>query len=198
MTKRLNESIMEPLELDSSALKDALDQLDVPSYVLDMAGIVRWTNTAAKAIFGDQVGESYLLSIADEDRDRARERFARRIFGVRGSTYEIAVSSGDRGRVRLQVHSTPLRVGSRIVGVFGLAIPLEIEGTADDSDVLTRRQIEIVRLLAAGESTDSIAAELGIAIDTVRNHIRNLLRRLGVHSRIEAVVEARRRGFVRR
>jgi DNA-binding NarL/FixJ family response regulator len=63
--------------------------------------------------------------------------------------------------------------------------------------VLTRRQIEFVRLLAAGESTESMAAELGIAIDTVRNHIRNLLRRLGVHSRIEAVVEAQRRGFLR-
>lgn len=64
--------------------------------------------------------------------------------------------------------------------------------------MLTRRQIEIVRLLAAGETTEAIAAELGITIDTVRNHVRNVLRRLGVDSRIEAVVEAQRRGFLRR
>lgn len=188
----------EPLELDSGALRDALDQLEVPSYVLDATGIVRWTNTAAKAIFGDQIGESYLVAIADEDRDRAKDRFARRIFGVPGGSYEIAVSNGDRGRVRLQVHSAPLRVGRDIVGIFGLAIPLEVESIAADTDVLTRRQIEVVRLLAAGETTESIAADLGIAIDTVRNHVRNVLRRLDVHSRIEALVEAQRRGLLRR
>src|SRR4051794_4781022 len=120
MTKRPSES-MRPFELDNSALKDALDRLEVPSYVLDTAGIVRWTSTAAKAIFGDRLGESYLVSIADEDRDRAKERFARRIFGVQGNSYEIAVSNEEHGRVRLQIHSTPLRAGSRIVGIFGLA-----------------------------------------------------------------------------
>jgi hypothetical protein len=77
MTKRPNER-MEPLGLDGSALKDALDRLEVPSYVVDVAGIVRWTSTAAKGIFGDQIGKSYLVSIVDEDRARARERFARR------------------------------------------------------------------------------------------------------------------------
>lgn len=92
MTKRLNARI-EPLELDNLALTDALDQLEVPSYVLDAAGIVRWTNRAAKAIFGDRIGESYLVSIADEDRDRAKERSTRRVFGVQGSTYEIAVGA---------------------------------------------------------------------------------------------------------
>lgn len=197
MTKRPNERT-EPLELEGSALEDALDRLEVPSYVLDVAGVVRWTSTAAKAMFGDRIGESYLASIADEDRDRAKERFARRIFGVQGSSYEIAVSNGDHGRVRLRVHSTPLRAGGRIVGIFGLAIPVEVESTADGDDVLTRRQLEIVRLIAAGRTTESIAADLGITIDTVRNHVRNVLRRLGVHSRIGAVVEAQRRGFLRR
>ena len=197
MTKQPNAK-NEPLELDNVALTDALEQLEVPSYVLDATGIVRWTNSAAKAIFGDRTGESYLVSIADEDRDRAKERFTRRVFGVQGSSYEIAVSSGDHRRVRMQVHSAPLRVGGRIVGVFGLAIPFGVESTVDGDGVLTRRQIEIVRLLAAGETTDSMAADLGITIDTVRNHVRNVLQRLGVHSRIEAVAEAQRRGFLGR
>jgi PAS domain S-box-containing protein len=197
MTQRPNERI-DPLELNNSALKNALDHLGVPCYVLDDAGIIRWTNEATKTIFGDQVGESYLVSIADEDRNRAKERFARRLFGIQGSSYEIAVSNGDRWRVRMQIHSAPLRSGSRVVGIFGLAIPIEVERTADDDGLLTRRQIEIVRLLGNGMTTESIAADLGITIDTVRNHIRNLLRRLGVHSRIEAVIEAQRRGLLRR
>ena len=81
MTKLPNERT-EPLELDNLVLRDALDQLEVPSYVLDAAGVIRWTNAAAKAIFGDRTGESYLGSVADEDRDRAKERFARRIYSA--------------------------------------------------------------------------------------------------------------------
>ena len=61
---------------------------------------------------------------------------------------------------------------------------------------LTPRQAEVLRHLASGCSTDQIAARLGISVETVRNHIRDLLKRLGVHSRLEAVVEGRRRGLV--
>ncbi|HEY0414835.1 MAG TPA: LuxR C-terminal-related transcriptional regulator [Gaiellaceae bacterium] len=41
-----------------------------------------------------------------------------------------------------------------------------------------------------------MAEELGVAEDTLRNHVRQLLRRLGVHSRLAAVVEGRRRGLL--
>jgi DNA-binding NarL/FixJ family response regulator len=47
-----------------------------------------------------------------------------------------------------------------------------------------------------GHSTEQIASSLGIAPDTVRNHIRRLLRALGVHSRLEAVALAVRDGLV--
>jgi DNA-binding CsgD family transcriptional regulator len=51
-------------------------------------------------------------------------------------------------------------------------------------------------MLAEGESTEEIAAGLGVALETARNHIRALFGRLEVHSRLEAVVEARRRGLL--
>jgi DNA-binding CsgD family transcriptional regulator len=41
-----------------------------------------------------------------------------------------------------------------------------------------------------------IADALGISRETVRNHVRGILRTLGVHSRLEAVVEAHRRGLL--
>ena len=57
---------------------------------------------------------------------------------------------------------------------------------------LTPRQTEVLRLLEQGRSTQQIANELHLSIDTVRNHIRHLLQALDVHSRIEAVAVARR------
>jgi len=49
----------------------------------------------------------------------------------------------------------------------------------------------VLRLLEQGRSTKQIAQELHLSSETVRNHIRHLLRALGVHSRLEAVAIAR-------
>ena len=49
----------------------------------------------------------------------------------------------------------------------------------------------MLRLLERGHSTKQIGQELHLSNETVRNHIRNLLRALGVHSRLEAVAAAR-------
>jgi PAS domain S-box-containing protein len=57
---------------------------------------------------------------------------------------------------------------------------------------LTRREREVLRLLASGCSTDSVAEKLFISPATARNHIRHLLGKLGVHSRLEAVTLALR------
>ena len=56
---------------------------------------------------------------------------------------------------------------------------------------LTPRQVEVLRLLEQGHSTEQIAAELHLSKETVRNHIRRLFKALGVHSRLEAVAAAR-------
>lgn len=61
---------------------------------------------------------------------------------------------------------------------------------------LSPREIEVLRLLAAGTSTAAIAQRLGIAAVTVRNHVQRLLDRLGAHSRLEAVARARERGWL--
>jgi DNA-binding NarL/FixJ family response regulator len=80
--------------------------------------------------------------------------------------------------------------GERVVGVFGL-----FEGRPDDTPTalphLTPRQTEVLRLLEHGRSTKQIAAELHLSPETVRNHIRRLLKALGVNSRLEAVAAAR-------
>ena len=50
--------------------------------------------------------------------------------------------------------------------------------------------------LAKGMTGPAIAAALNIAPNTVRTHIRNLIEKLGVHSRLEAVSHALRRGLI--
>src|SRR4051812_27630736 len=57
---------------------------------------------------------------------------------------------------------------------------------------LTPREWEVLDLLCAGKSTDDIADSLVLSSETVRSHIKNLLRKLGVSSRQAAVEEARR------
>ncbi|HEX9617185.1 MAG TPA: response regulator transcription factor [Anaerolineales bacterium] len=61
---------------------------------------------------------------------------------------------------------------------------------------LTPREYEILNGLARGKSGLVIAAELNIAPLTVRTHIRNLLAKLGVHSRLEAVAFSLRNGLI--
>jgi DNA-binding NarL/FixJ family response regulator len=57
---------------------------------------------------------------------------------------------------------------------------------------LTPREWEVLDLLCTGQSTDDIADTLVLSSETVRSHIKNLLRKLGVRSRQAAVEEARR------
>ena len=56
---------------------------------------------------------------------------------------------------------------------------------------LTPREKEVLRLMAEGTSSRDIAARLGISYTTVRTHIRSLGSKLGVHSKLEAIVKAR-------
>ena len=62
--------------------------------------------------------------------------------------------------------------------------------------VLTVREREVLAHLSEGFGARQIADGLGVSIATVRNHIRSILRKLGCHSQLEAVAEARRRGLV--
>ena len=55
---------------------------------------------------------------------------------------------------------------------------------------LTDREMEVLRLVAQGLNNRDIAKELFISENTVKNHIRNILEKLHLHSRMEAVVYA--------
>ncbi len=59
---------------------------------------------------------------------------------------------------------------------------------ADPIYSLTDREMDVLRLIATGLSNKQIAGQLFISEETVKVHIRNLLRKLNVHSRVAATV----------
>jgi PAS domain S-box-containing protein len=172
----------------------ALESVSVPTYVLDPTGVIRWVNPAAERLVGDVRGRQFTSVVAPEEARRAREQFARNIVGTtRHVDTQIVVLDADGNRVGIEVSSVRLMRGDHCVGVFGQVADVD-EDVDDDPPhpELTPRQAEVLRLLARGRSTTGIARELHVSVETVRNHIRHVLRALGAHSRLEAVAIARR------
>jgi DNA-binding NarL/FixJ family response regulator len=62
---------------------------------------------------------------------------------------------------------------------------------------LSGREVEVLGLIAQGESNKEIAAQLGIADGTVKVHVNNILGKLCVRDRTEAATSAIRRGIIR-
>lgn len=96
-----------------------------------------------------------------------------------------AVRSAHRGELRLDPS-----VARRLMST--LRAPPREDVTAE----LTSREIEVLRLVGAGEPNKEIAAQLGISERTARTHVSNILRKLGFSSRTQAALWAVREGIV--
>jgi PAS domain S-box-containing protein len=184
-------SRLEALDADVEA---ALEHIKVPSYVIDATGVIRWVNAAAEALVGDCRGRQFTSMVSPEDRRRARELFAQKVIGSKVATEASGVLVDvEGGRLECEVSAVRLMRGGHVVGVFG-QVP-RWERDPDPSGPhphLTPRQSEVLALLEHGRSTAQIARQLHLSQETVRNHVRHLLRALGVNSRLEAVAVARR------
>ena len=114
----------------------------------------------------------------------------------------IVVLKGKRARSTLAVHmfrdvSEARR--SQLEVQRGLLEASQTSGHRDGEDPrgrLTPRESEVLRLLATGLDNARIAGVMGISATTVRNHIDHVLTKLGVHSKLEAVVFAARHRIV--
>ena len=114
----------------------------------------------------------------------------------RRQDHEIVLVGNEGHRVGVEISSVPLLEDGHVVGVFGQVIEVEDEEPPEPHPHLTPRQTEVLRLLDRGHSTRQIADELHLSTETVRNHIRGILRALGVHTRLEAVAVSRNAHFV--
>jgi PAS domain S-box-containing protein len=178
-------------------VEQALEDVNVPSYTINRVGIITWINPAAERLVGDVRGRPFTSVVAPEDARRARDVFARKIFGKDTATdVQGLLLQRDGKRIATEISSTVLRDGGRVVGVFGLVTQKMPAVDQGSHPVLTPREMEVLRLLAHGHSTRQIADELGLAIATVRNHVQRILHALGAHSRLEALAIARRDGLL--
>ena len=62
--------------------------------------------------------------------------------------------------------------------------------------ILTPRDRQVLQLMARGHDTKEIATRTGLAVNTIRTHVQTIIEKLGVHSRLEAVVRANALGLV--
>jgi len=196
----LNEDgTVEELRRIAPDISPSVARLPMPAYILDRNGVVRWLNMAAIKEFGDMRGKRITQIVEPEYAAKARQEFAAKLLGTQVSTEEtVAVRTAAGRRVQVDISSTQLLQQGSIVGVFGLADPTREppRPTSTSSVQLTPRQHDVLRYVAAGYSTEHIAKTLGISIETVRNHVRGLMGRLGVHSRLEAVIRGHELGIV--
>jgi LuxR family transcriptional regulator, maltose regulon positive regulatory protein len=111
---------------------------------------------------------------------------------------------------RTSTRDTPARdTPARDISAGYLAAVRRACGQADDGaprgraaaptgliDPLTERELEVLRLLAAGQSNQRIARELVVALDTVKKHVTHILGKLSAANRTEAGVRARQLGLI--
>lgn len=212
---------MEVNTLEETALVQALARAGEGALVADAAGRVLYWNPAAQRLLGWGPGEA----VGRGSCDVLDNRNGRGLAGCRADCPVAAARLGDSvepfdiwtraksGRLmRLNV-STLAVPGERGGGTLTVHLFRDVtdrtapprnggpvsEGREEASlppGALTRRELEVLRLLAGGANTRAAAERLGVSPATVRNHVQNLLGKLGVHSRLQAVAYATTHGWL--
>jgi PAS domain S-box-containing protein len=177
-------------------LTRTLEKVKVPSFVAASDGTLTWGNESAKKMFGDLVGRPFTTVVAPEDVRLVERQLERKLRGVAVTDYEVDVFMADGRRRRAEISSVPIENGDQCHAVFGVVLPGKPRDKAPRAPMLTSRQNQVLQMLGEGASTEQIAAMLHLSKETVRNHIRHVLRALGAHSRLEAVAKANRAGLL--
>lgn len=73
---------------------------------------------------------------------------------------------------------------------------IKVKQAVNPESNLTKREIEMLELIAKGMSYEQVADSTGISYGTVRKHLENIYKKLNVHSKLEAVNKAKKDGFL--
>ena len=101
-------------------------------------------------------------------------------------------------RSHRQAAEVPLSYLARLQGAFGAAAEgaARADPPAGRLEQLTRRELEVLAMLATGQSNHDIARDLVISLDTVKKHVSHLLGKLGAANRTEAVARGHELGLI--
>ena len=136
----------------------------------------------------DDIEVVALTSFGEEERVRAA-------LEAGASGYVLKDSDADDVATALRAaHRGELQIDP--VVARGVISSLHKPRAEDPLSELTARELEVLRLVAAGESNKRIATELAISERTARTHVSGILRKLGLSSRTQAALWAVREGLV--
>lgn len=189
---------------------DILERVQEAIFITDEEGRVELCNPAAAALLKRDRAEIEGRHCWEITRFRSAEgkllcnpkcavqRQARR--GKLPHSQPALLPSSEGVPVKLEVVSIPVSPprGSRLAilhvlspspDLFAKGIPsTDRRGNGDRLECLSPREKEVLGQLARGMSTEEVAGALFLSATTVRNHVRSILSKLHVHSRIEAVL----------
>lgn len=184
-----------------------------PAYAVDDTGcIVAW-NKAAERTFGfdqsDAVGANCWELLQGRDvfdnqycgRRCPHREMAARAKPINRCRIRFRLANGDYADFLLSTLTFQEAPGRQVLIHLCRPEPGHKRPGAKSNHVappgrLTRREQEVLHLLADGNSTAKIATALGISLPTVRNHVEHILEKLDSHSRLEAVAVARKQGLI--
>jgi PAS domain S-box-containing protein len=154
------------------AVRAALSGTPVPNYDTCMrtqSGRTRWVNVSLLTLITSRNQETWLAAVLfrDASRQKLNEQFVKLVLTA---------------AARLQDGVAPAAAPSALTGPPG--------------GDLTRRERDVLALLARGMSTADIGTTLSLSRSTVRNHIQSILTKLHAHSRLEAVTYASEHGLL--
>ena len=181
-----------------------VDSLIVPASLHDVQGRFVHMNAAAERASGksnaQMLGHLFTELLPSEARAKVAAQFRRAAERGEPTDFETVFVDAS-GRLRgVRAQHLPLRHGDAIVGVLILAFDVRKPPSGaiglEPQPHLTPRQREVLDLLTSGLSTSEIARELSISTETVRNHLRGVLRELSSHTRLEAIATAQRLGLL--
>ncbi len=133
--------------------------------------------------------ETKLIFLTREDSDAAR--FAALEAGASGFIHKSRAAQEVVDAIRTVADGGNLFTPRGIAQLLNSRREIEAQ-----LERLTAREKEVLRLMAEGIASRDIASKLGISYTTVRTHIRSLGSKLGVHSKLEAIVKARELALV--
>jgi DNA-binding NarL/FixJ family response regulator len=133
-----------------------------------------------------------MLTVSDEEDDlyEAIKAGANGYLLKEISVEEVAEAI--RAVIRGQSLISP-SMASKLLNEFNSLARQAAEREQFPTPVLTARELEVLKLVAKGMSNKEVADQLYISENTVKNHVRNILEKLHLHSRMEAVMYAVRK-----
>ena len=151
---------------------------------------------AARKIHEGNTGTAVII-LSGQDDDVALARAIQA--GARGYLPKTEAVMGLADAIRRAYRGEPLHSSAEVdAALRKLRRRRSVDGDlAQRIERLTPRELEILQRMADGDAPELIAEELGMSRHTLRTHTQNVLTKLGVHSKLEAIVVAIRYGKVR-